>query len=445
MKHRILYAFLPIALGALVPTPTTVQAASNSEDTYRQLDQLMDVFERVRAEYVEEVSDEQLLQGAIDGMLASLDPHSSFLDMSDFDRMRTQTDGEYGGLGLTVNMEDGVVRVVAPTDDTPAARAGIESGDYITHIDGELIYGLSLNEAVEQMRGPPGTPIEITVVREGEDEPIDFTLVRETIELKPVRWEVTNDVGVIRISTFNKQTGDATREAIEAIEEEVGSDLLGFVIDLRSNPGGLLDQAIEVSDAFLNDGGEIVSQRGRQSKDVQRYFARTPDQTDGKPVVVLVDEGSASASEIVAGALQDHRRALVIGAQSFGKGSVQTLIPLGTDTALRLTTARYYTPSGRSVQEAGIEPDIIVPQLSDENYADRRVVRETDLRRALRNESVGDDAIIEEDDMVNPRFDISYEELQDAGIEDFQLQYALDILGRLDGQPGLIKMASVAE
>ena len=432
MKHRILYAFLPLAMAAVVPTQTSVQAA-NGADTYRQLDQLMDVFERVRAEYVEEVTDEQLLDGAIDGMLASLDPHSSFLDMRDFDRMRTQTDGEYGGLGLSVGMEDGVVRVVAPTDDTPAARAGIKAGDFITHINGELIYGLSLNEAVDQMRGVPGTPIDLTLIREGEDEPIDVTLVRETIELKPVKWEMKGDIGLIRVSTFNKQTGAATREAVEAIQKEAGEDLLGYVLDLRSNPGGLLDQAIEVTDAFMDDGGEIVSQRGRKSGDVQRYFARTDDRTDGKPVIVLVDEGSASASEIVAGALQDHRRALVIGAKSFGKGSVQTLIPLGTDTALRLTTARYYTPSGRSVQEAGIEPDINVPQLSDENYNERRVVREADLRRALRNESVENDRIIEEDDKPNPRFNVTYEELEKAGVEDYQLHYALDILRRLDG------------
>ncbi|MEE4350651.1 MAG: S41 family peptidase [Pacificimonas sp.] len=430
-------------MAALMPTPTSVQAA-NSDETYRQLDQLMDVFERVRAEYVEEISDEQLLEGAIDGMLASLDPHSSFLDMSDFDRMRTQTEGEYGGLGLTVNMEDGVVKVVAPTDDTPASRAGIKSGDYITHIDGELIYGLTLTEAVEQMRGVPGTPLDITVVRRGVDEPMDFTLIREIIEIAPVRHEVRGDIGVIRISTFNKQTGDATRDAIAAIEEEVGDDLLGLIIDLRSNGGGLLDQAIEVSDAFMNDGGEIVSQRGRDHREVQRYFARTDDLTDGVPIVVLVDEGSASASEIVAGALQDHRRALIVGAQSFGKGSVQTLIPLGSETALRLTTARYYTPSGRSVQEAGIEPDIIVPQLSDEHLASRRIVREADLRRVLRNEGVVDDSVVEDDDKVNPRFDLSYEQVSEAGIEDFQLQYALDILGRLGGEPGVIEMASAS-
>ncbi|EMD81740.1 S41 family peptidase [Pacificimonas flava] len=446
MKHRILYAFLPMAMAAVVPTQTSVLAqdapaeepteTANATDTYRQLDQLMDVFERVRAEYVEEVSDEKLIEGAIQGMLTSLDPHSSYLNVSDFDRMRTQTDGEYGGLGLTVSMEDNVVRVVAPTDDTPAARAGIKAGDYITHIDGELIYGLTLNEAVDQMRGAPGTPIELTIVRDGEDEPLELTLTRETIELKPVKWEVQDDVGILRISTFNKQTGPATRQAIAAIAEQEGNKLLGYVIDLRSNPGGLLDQAIEVSDVFLKKGGEIVSQRGREASQVQRYFSRDGDMTNGKPVVVLVDQGSASASEIVAGALQDHRRALVVGSQSFGKGSVQTLIPLGTDTALRLTTARYYTPSGRSVQEEGIEPDITVPQLSDEHYADRHFVREADLRRALRNESIDNDKLIEDDDKPNPRFDVSYDELKEQGIEDYQMHYAVDMLHRLEAGPG---------
>ena len=433
MKHRILYAFLPIGMAALVPTQTSVQAANTSSETFRQLDQLMDIFERVRTEYVEEVTEEQLIEGAIDGMLASLDPHSSFLAASDFDRMRTQTDGEYGGLGMSVSLEEGVVKIIAPMDDTPAQKAGIKAGDYITHIDDELIYGLSLEEAIELMKGPPGTPVSMTIVRQGEEEPLELTLTRAIIELKPVKWETQDNVGVIRISTFNKQTGPATRDAIDAIEKELGDNLLGFIVDLRSNPGGLLDQAIEVSDAFMDDGGEIVSQRGRGKDNIQRYFARDEDMTDGKPVIVLVDEGSASASEIVAGALQDHRRALILGARSFGKGSVQSLIPLSTDTALRLTTARYYTPSGRSVQEAGIEPDIIVPQLSDEHVRDRRVVRESDLRRALRNEKLDDDSVIESDDKDNPRFDVSAEELEKQGVEDYQLDYAVKMLGRLGG------------
>ncbi len=441
MPRNLLRTLVPAAAIALIPSTTAVQAA-NSGSTYRQLDQLMDVFERVRAEYVDEVSDEQLLEGAINGMLASLDPHSSFLNMRNFERMRTQTDGEYGGLGLTVSLEDGVVKVVAPTDDTPAARAGMKAGDYITHLDGELIYGLTLDEAVDRMRGLPGTPIRLTVVRSGVQKPIELTLKREIIELKPVKYEIRDGIGILRISTFNKQTGDATRSAIAAIRKQAGDRLLGYVLDLRSNPGGLLDQAIDVSDTFLT-GGEIVSQRGRRKGDVQRYYAREGDDTGGKPVVVLVDEGSASAAEIVAGALQDHRRGLVLGQRSFGKGSVQTLIPMTQDTALRLTTARYYTPSGRSVQEAGIEPDIAVPQLSDPDYKERRVVREADLRQHLRNDAVKDDKLIEEDDKSHPRFTRTADDLKKAGIDDYQLDYALKVIGRL-GRPTPLQTAEAS-
>lgn len=432
---------LAVALLALLPALNAAPAGNNS-DTYRQLDQFMDVFERVRAEYVDQVTDEKLIEGAINGMLTSLDPHSSYLNARDFENMRTQTDGEYGGLGLSVTMEDGAVKVIAPTDDTPAARAGIKAGDYITHLDGELIYGLSLNEAVDRMRGTPGTPIKLTVVREGEKKPLDFNLKREVIVIKPVKFEAKGQIGVIRISSFNKQTGEATRAAIEALEQKVGPGLLGYVLDLRSNPGGLLDQAIEVSDAFL-DRGEIVSQRGRLKGDIQRYYARSGDFADGKPVVVLVDEGAASAAEIVAGALQDHRRGLVIGERSFGKGSVQSLIQLSTDTALRLTTARYFTPSGRSVQEAGIEPDIVVPQLSDPNYKERPVLREADLRHHLRNEAVADDRMIEEDNLVDPRFKISADDLKKQGVTDYQMDYALKLIGRLGSpQPTVVAQST---
>jgi carboxyl-terminal processing protease len=441
MPRQIMRTLIPAIAIAMIPSTTAVQAA-NTGSTYRQLDQLMDVFERVRAEYVDEVTDEKLIEGAINGMLASLDPHSSYLNMRNFERMRTQTDGEYGGLGLTVSMEDGVVKVIAPTDDTPAARAGMKAGDYITHLDGELIYGLSLDEAVDKMRGAAGTPIKITVVRTGQTKPLELTMKREIIELKPVKWEIKNNIGVLRISAFSKHTGEATREAIAAVEKQAGRSLLGFVVDLRSNPGGLLDQAIEVSDAFL-DQGEIVSQRGRREGDVQRYYARAGDDTDGKPVVVLVDEGSASAAEIVAGAIQDHRRGLVLGQRSFGKGSVQTLIPMTQDTALRLTTARYYTPSGRSVQEAGIEPDINVPQLTDPDYKERRVVREADLRQHLRNDVVKDNKLIEEDDKANPRFTRTSAELEKAGVTDYQLDYALKVIGRL-GQPAAVQTAGVS-
>ena len=421
---------LPLAALALIPGAAVVHAAAES-DTYKQLDTLMDVFQRVRVDYVDKVDDKALIEGAINGMLASLDPHSSYLDARDFENMRQTTDGEYGGLGLTVTTEDGAVKVIAPTDDTPASRAGIKSGDYITHLNGELIYGATLQDAVDKMRGAPGTSLKLMVVREGEPKPLEFSLKREIIQIRPVKFETRGNVGVIRISAFNKQTGDATRQAVTAIEKKLGPALAGFIVDLRSNPGGLLDQAIEVSDVFL-DKGEIVSQRGRTKDDIQRYYARTGDLAGGRPVVVLVDEGSASAAEIVAGALQDQRRAIVLGQRTFGKGSVQTLIPMSQDTALRLTTARYFTPSGRSVQEAGIEPDVAVPQLSDANRSDRPRLREADLRKHLINEiKDGTEKIVENDDKSDPRFAATAEELKKKGIIDFQLDYATKLLMRL--------------
>lgn len=424
---------MPLVALAMLPVLTAVQApvpAPSEVDTFRQLDQFMDVFERVRGEYVEPTDDAKLIEGAINGMLASLDPHSSFLNARDFENMRSQTDGEYGGLGLSVTMEDGAVKVIAPTDDTPAARAGIKAGDYITHLDGQLIYGGTLDEAVQRMRGKPGTQIKLTVVRAGQKKPLEFLLTRETIQVRPVKFEAKGKVGLIRITGFNKQTADATRNAITSLRRQLGDGLLGYVIDLRSNPGGLLDQAIDVSDLFL-ERGEIVSQRGRGKENVLRYYARPGDATGGKPVIVLVDEGAASAAEIVAGALQDHRRALVIGKRTFGKGSVQSLIQLSPDTALRLTTARYYTPSGRSVQEAGIDPDIVVPQLSDENYSERTILREADLRYHLRNEALKNDRLLEDDATSDPRFKETAESLKKRGVTDFQLDYALAILNRL--------------
>jgi carboxyl-terminal processing protease len=425
---------LPLAAVALIPGAAAVRAAAES-DTYKQLDTLMDVFDRVRVDYVDKVDDETLIEGAINGMLTSLDPHSSYLDARDFNNMRQTTDGEYGGLGLTVTTEDGAVKVVAPTDDTPAARAGIKSGDYITHLDGELIYGATLQDAVDKMRGTPGSVIKITVVREGATKPIDYTLKREVIQIKPVKWETKGNVGVIRISTFNKQTGEATRAAVDAINKKLGANLTGYIVDLRSNPGGLLDQAIEVSDVFL-EKGEIVSQRGRTKNDIQRYYAKGGDLTGGKPVIVIVDEGSASAAEIVAGALQDQRRAIVVGQRSFGKGSVQTLIPLSEDTALRLTTARYFTPSGRSVQEAGIEPDVQVPQLTDASRDGRPRLREADLRKHLINEMKdGTEKLVETDSKPDPRFVATPEELKKAGVTDFQLDYATRMLSRLGPTP----------
>jgi carboxyl-terminal processing protease len=441
MAREFLRAFAVAGAVALVPA-TTAGLAAVDTNTYRELDQFMNVFERVRANYVDKVDDKTLIEGAINGMLNSLDPHSSYLDAKDFDQLKTQTDGSYGGIGLSVNMEDGAVKVVAPTEDSPADKAGIKSGDYITHINGELIYGSTLDEAVARMKGNPGTQLRLSIVRPGRDKPFDVTLTRQIIELKPVKWEVKDRIGIININSFNRNTGPATRAAIDGIEKALGAQPLGYVIDLRSNPGGLLDQAIEVSDAFL-DHGEIVSQRGREKGDIDRYYARPGDLTRGAPIIVLVDSGSASAAEIVAGALQDQHRALVMGERSFGKGSVQTLLPLTDETALRLTTARYYTPSGRSVQEGGIQPDVPVPQLSDEDYKDRPVLREADLRRHLINQAKVDDKILEEDTNPDPRFTATAAELEKKGVKDFQLQYALDTLKRLGPPaPTAAKVAS---
>ena len=414
-------AVVPIATGAMAQVDT---------ETYRELDQFMDVFNRVKADYVDQVDDATLMKGAIQGMLTSLDPHSSFLTDRDFENLRTQTDGNYGGLGLTVGQEDGAVKVIAPTEDTPAWRAGIKSGDFITHLDGKLVFGGTLDEAVDQMRGRPGSQVRMTIVRPGRDKPFDVTLTREIIVLKPVKWEVKDGVGVININTFSKSVGADTRAAMMAVEKSLGKKPLGYIVDLRSNGGGLLDQAIEVTDVFL-ERGEIVSQRGREKSEIERFYARPGDLAHGLPVVVLIDAGTASASEIVAGALQDHHRAIVMGETSFGKGSVQTLLPLSATSALRLTTARYYTPSGRSVQEGGIEPDLPVPQLSDPDYKTRPRFREADLRRHLINEAKVDNSVLEDDTKDDPRFTATPEELKKKGVEDFQLHYALQTIGRL--------------
>ena len=401
---------LPLAALALVPAYAAVQAAAET-DTYKELDALMDVFERVRVTYVDKVDDKTLIRGAINGMLSSLDPHSGYLDGRDYANLKQTTDGEYSGLGLTVTSEDGAVKVVTPTDDTPAAKAGIKAGDYVTHLDDELIYGGTLNEAVDKMRGLAGTKIKLTIVRQGEPKPLEFTLTREVVVIKPVKWE--------------------TRAAVEGIKAKLGAGVVGYVVDLRSNPGGLLDEAIKVSDVFL-DAGEVVSERRRAKNDIDRYFAKAGDLTDGKPVVVLVDEGSASAAEIVAGALQDHRRAIVLGQRSFGKGSVQTVYPLSAETALRLTTARYFTPSGRSVQENGIEPDIQVPQLSDARVSERKPLREADLKKHLINEIKDATAkLVEQDGQADPRFLAKAEDLKAKGVLDYQQDYAIRLLGRL--------------
>jgi carboxyl-terminal processing protease len=333
-------------------------------DTYRELNLFGDVFERVRADYVERPDDSKLVESAINGMLAGLDPHSSYMDPKSFRDMQVQTRGEFGGLGIEVTMEDGLVKVVAPIDDTPAAKAGVMANDIITHLDDEAVQGLTLNQAVDKMRGPVNTKIKLTIMRKGADKPIDVSIVRDIIRVKSVRWHPEGgDVGYIRITQFNEQTTDGLKQAINDLNSQLGADKVkGYVVDLRNNPGGLLDQAISVSDTFL-EKGEIVSTRGRNPEETQRFNARPGDMTKGKPLIVLINGGSASASEIVAGALQDHKRATLIGTRSFGKGSVQTIIPLGAGNgALRLTTARYYTPAGRSIQAKGISPDIEVLQ-----------------------------------------------------------------------------------
>ena len=415
----------------LIPLATQAMAAADSS-TYREFDQFLDVFNRIKADYVDKVDDDKLIKGAIAGMLASLDPHSSYMDALDYDNLKIQTEGNYGGLGLTVSMEDGAVKVIAPQEDTPAARAGVKAGDYITHIDGKLIYGDTLDEAIGLMRGKPGTTITLGLVRPGRDKPLDVTMKREVIVQRPVKWEVRGDVGYININTFSENTGADTRAAIMGIDKSLGHRPLGYVVDLRNNGGGLLTQAIAVGDAFL-DHGEIVSQRGREKADIERYYAKSGDDAHGLPIVVLTDSGTASASEIVAGALQDHHRALIMGERTFGKGSVQTLLPLGPKTALRLTTARYYTPSGRSVQEGGIQPDIMVPQISDPDYKTRPVFREADLRRHLINEVKADNAVLEEDVKDDPRFAMTPDQLKKQGIPDFQLYYALKAVARLGG------------
>ncbi len=431
MPRPLLTATAIVGALALVPIATAAMAAADTA-TYREFDQFLDVFNRVKADYVDKVDDKTLIKGAIAGMLSSLDPHSSYVDALDFDNLRIQTEGNYGGLGLTVSMEDGAVKVIAPQEDTPADRAGVKSGDYITHIDGKLIFGASLDEAIAQMRGKPGTKIGLTLVRPGRDKPVEVSMTREVIVQRPVKWELKGDVGYININTFSEQTGADTRAALMAVEKALGRKPLGYVVDLRENGGGLLSQAIEVTDAFL-ERGEIVSQRGRERTDIERYFAKPGDGAHGLPVIVLVDAGTASASEIVAGALQDHHRAIVMGERTFGKGSVQTLLPVGPQTALRLTTARYFTPSGKSVQEGGIEPDIAVPQLSDPDRKSRPVFREADLRRHLINEVKADNKVLEEDVKDDPRFTATPESLKKAGVEDFQLQYALKTIARLGG------------
>ena len=435
MKKFLIAAVVGSLTGAVVTTqvaaPLLAQEAAKTTNVYEQLDLFGDIFERIRSQYVEEVDEADLIEAAINGMLTSLDPHSSYLSPDDAADMRVQTRGEFGGLGIEVTQEDGFVKVVSPIDGTPADNAGIEAGDFVTHVDGESVLGLTLDEAVELMRGPVGSEIVITVVREGEAEPFDVSIVRDTIKLTAVRVRTEQESVVLRVTTFNDQTYRNLESGLaEQIEEAGGLDKInGIVLDLRNNPGGLLNQAIQVSDAFLEEG-EIVSTRGRAPEDGERFNAKPGDLAEGKPIVVLINGGSASASEIVAGALQDHRRAIVVGTKSFGKGSVQTVMPLRGDGAMRLTTARYYTPSGRSIQALGVSPDIVVEQPrraeeteEEEGPANRFGRSEADLRGRLDNDSLSEDEVrqIEEDRE-------KAEEAAKLREEDYQLAYAIDIL-----------------
>ncbi len=433
--HKLSIAGAGLAVALMLSPPAF--AKSNSSETYKALNLFGDVFDRVRTQYVEEVSDEELIEAAIKGMLTSLDPHSSYLNPKNFQDMQVQTKGEFGGLGIEVTMEGGLVKVVSPIDDTPAFRAGLKSGDLISHIDGKAIQGLTLAEAVEKMRGKPDTDIEL-VVRRGEEAPFEVTLTRAIIKIQSVRSRLEGDIGYIRITSFSQQTESGLRKAFKKLTKESPKGrLTGVVLDLRNNPGGLLDQAIAVSNAFL-ERGEIVSTRGRDKDDAQRFNATSGDLTNGLPVVVLINGGSASASEIVAGALQDHSRALVMGTRSFGKGSVQTIQPIPGHGAIRLTTARYYTPSGTSIQAEGISPDIEVKPAKIEviDVSTRR--RESDLRGALANPNGKTPAADEE--KAEPKADTSADDAKpddsdDAKAEDtqaprvdYQLSRALDLL-----------------
>ena len=434
MKKFLMAAAAGTLAGIVVTTqvaaPLLAQEAAKQSNVYEQLDLFGDIFERIRSQYVEQVDEGELIEAAIDGMLTSLDPHSSYLSPDDAADMRVQTRGEFGGLGIEVTQEEGFVKVVSPIDGTPADNAGIEAGDFITHVDGESVLGLTLDEAVDLMRGPVGSEIVITVVREGEAEPFDVSIIRDTITLTAVRARSEQDAVVLRVTTFNDQTFSNLESGLaEQIEAAGGEENVnGIVLDLRNNPGGLLTQAIKVSDAFL-DKGEIVSTRGRHTEDGERFNASAGDLANGMPIVVLINGGSASASEIVAGALQDHRRAIVVGTKSFGKGSVQTVMPLRGDGAMRLTTARYYTPSGRSIQALGVSPDIVVeqprrPAQSEETEEDGPAGRfEADLRGRLDNDSLSEDEVrqIEEE---RARAD-AVAKLRE---EDYQLAYAIDIL-----------------
>ncbi|MFK4875180.1 S41 family peptidase, partial [Novosphingobium sp. ZW T3_23] len=435
----LMRAALLVSAVAALPVATSGLAAVDSR-VNPEFSKLFTIYELVKANYVDQVDDDKLIKGAIDGMLASLDPHSNYLDGPSLQRLETMIDGNYTGLGLSVVEDDGAVKIVSPFKGSPAEKAGLKAGDYITHLDGVLYYERDLDEAVSKMRGQAGTSIRLTIFRPGRDKPFDVTVTRGVIELEPVTWELKNEVGVISVNEFSRDVGNFVNKGIADLKKQAatkGSRLDGLVLDLRSNPGGSLDEAVALSDLFL-DKGVIVSQRGRIASENQYYRAESMFKGDivkGMPIVVLVDAGSASASEIVAGALQDQHRAVVMGERTFGKGSVQSFIQLDKNSAVKLTTARYFTPSGHSVQEGGIMPDIKVPQLSDPDARARaeRAVRESDLRGHLINEASLDDKELETDKKDDPRFKASAEDLKKQGIEDFQLAYAIDTLRRTAG------------
>jgi carboxyl-terminal processing protease len=456
MKKFAMAALGGTVAGVLLTTqiagPLVAEEAKKGSTVYEQLDLFGDIFERIRGQYVEPVDEGKLIEAAINGMLTSLDPHSSYMAPDQFADMRVQTRGEFGGLGIEVTQEDGFIKVVSPIDGTPADKAGIKAGDFITHVDGESVQGLNLDQAVDKMRGPVGSEIIVTIARQGTDEPFDVSIIRDTIKLTAAKARVEGHSVILRVTTFNDQTYDNMASGLKkAVEDAGGMDKVnGFVLDLRNNPGGLLTQAISVSDAFL-DKGEIVSTRGRNPQDSERFNAEPGDLTEGKPVVVLINGGSASASEIVTGALQDHHRAIVVGTKSFGKGSVQTVIPLKGEGAMRLTTARYYTPSGRSIQALGISPDIVVEQpevakteatpTEEPASAAKRTRSEADLRGAISNDSMTEDEkrVLEDEQQ-------KAEEAAKLRAEDYQLAYAIDILKGLSAiKPDAAGQATVQQ
>ena len=420
LKYKKLFKVILFLISfSIVALSNTSNA--NQQDVYKQLNLFGEVYERVRSEYVEQIKDKDLIEAAINGMLQSLDPHSSYLNADSFEEMKVQTKGEFGGLGIEVTMENGLVKVVSPIDETPAAKAGILSGDFISHIDEEAVMGLSLSEAVDKMRGAVNTPIIITVIREGK-EPFDVKIFRDVIKITSVKTKSYDDIGYLRITSFTQKTYKNLTKEFSALEKEMGGNMKGLVLDLRNNPGGLLDQAISVSDAFLNRG-EIVSTRGRETDAEQRFNASKGDITKGIPIVILINGGSASASEIVAGALQDHKRGILMGTATFGKGSVQTIIPVSSRGAIRLTTARYFTPSGKSIQAKGIDPDIYVPQSKLEVIEGNNSRKEANLRGHLDQNKADIDTNIKNKD-ENEKIKESEAKPED----DYQLNRAIDLL-----------------